>query len=144
MDLIKQLKDAGIKITQHKLAVLELFAEYKHLDAFQIAKIFQAKDIDISLATIYRILSSFEEHKIITKHNFGNEHANYELAISNEHHDHLICIDCGKVIEFVNQQIEELQLQIAKQNQFEVKSHTLNIYGFCSECKDKQRILPIN
>jgi Fur family ferric uptake transcriptional regulator len=135
MDLVKQLRDTGIKITQHKLAILELFAEHKHLDAFKIAKTLQNKGIEISLATIYRILSSFEEHKIITKHNFGNEHANYELAVSNEHHDHLICLKCSKVIEFVSDEIEELQLQIAKQNNFEVKSHTLNLYGLCSECK---------
>lgn len=135
MDRVNQLKQAGIKITQHKLAVLELFAEHKHLDALEISRIFHKKNVDISLATIYRILSSFEEHKIITKHNFGNEHANYELSVSNEHHDHLICIKCGKVVEFVNEKIEELQLQIAKQNSFELYSHTLNIYGICNECQ---------
>lgn len=135
MDTVNQLKQAGIKITQHKLAVLELFAEHKHLDALEISRIFHKKNVDISLATIYRILSSFEEHKIITKHNFGNEHANYELSVSNEHHDHLICIKCGKVVEFVNEKIEELQLQITKQNNFELYSHTLNIYGICSECQ---------
>lgn len=144
MDLTKQLKDAGIKITQHKLAILALFSEHKHLDAFKILTIFQSENIDISLATIYRILASFEEHNIITKHNFGNEHANYELAVANEHHDHLICMGCGKVIEFVNQEIEELQLQIAKQNQFEVHNHTLNIYGFCVECKILKTSKPIN
>jgi len=137
IDPIKQLKQAGIKITQHKLAVLELFAEHKHLDALEISKIFNKRNVDISLATIYRILSSFEEHKIVTKHNFGNEHANYELSLSNEHHDHLICVKCSKVIEFVNQQIEELQMQIAKNNDFKVYNHTLNIYGVCKECQQQ-------
>ena len=92
------------------------------------------KQNDISIATVYRILASFEAHKIITKHNFGNEQAIYELTCAGEHHDHLICISCGQVIEFVNQQIEELQLAIAHQNKFEVFSHSLNIYGRCCQC----------
>lgn len=134
MDYSKRLRELGIKVTQHKLAVLELFANHKHLDALKIAKLFQQRGSEISLATIYRILASFEEHKLITKHNFSDEHASYELEILNEHHDHLICLKCSKVIEFMNNQIEDLQLQIAKQNKFILVSHTLNIYGTCENC----------
>lgn len=135
MNLQERLKDRGIKITQHKLAILDLFCEHKHLDAPAIVELLHEKKAAASLATVYRILSSFEIHKIIIKHNFGTEHAIYELITSaDEHHDHLVCVKCGQVIEFVDEQIENLQILIAKQNNFEVYSHTLNIYGYCQQC----------
>lgn len=134
-----KLKLSGIKITPHKIEILDLFAEHGHMDATQIVKLLDSKSIDISLATVYRILSSFEANQLIRKHNFGNDQAIYELNRDNEHHDHLICLRCGQVIEFVNQQIEDLQALIAEQNQFKVSNHTLNIYGLCQECDSKTK-----
>ncbi len=135
MNFQQRLRNSGIKVTQHKLAILELFVEHKHLDATKILELLHQKKAEVSLATVYRVLASFETHQIITKHNFGSEHAIYELITSeNEHHDHLICLECGQVIEFVNEQIENLQLAIAKANNFHVYHHTLNIYGRCENC----------
>ena len=128
------LKSMGVKVTRHKLAVLELFTQQKHLDVNMIVHQLHEQQNDISIATVYRILSSFEANKIITKHNFGNEQAIYELSSVGEHHDHLICLFCGQVIEFINEQIEELQRAIARQNNFELFSHSLNIYGRCQRC----------
>lgn len=137
MNYIQQLKMCKIKITPHKLAILELFVQHKHIGAMQIVNQLATQSIEISLATVYRILASFEEHKIISKHNFGNEQAIYELNNSLEHHDHLICSKCATVVEFSNQQIEDLQMTIAKLNNFQVLSHTLNIYGICERCNTK-------
>ena len=134
MNYEQYLKERGVKITRHKLAVLELFAEQKHLDANIIVQQLHEKKTDISIATVYRILASFEAQQIVTKHNFGNEQAIYELASAGEHHDHLICIYCRKVIEFVDEQIEDRQRTIAQQNNFEIFSHSLNIYGRCQHC----------
>lgn len=138
MNYIQQLKDCKIKITPHKIAILELFVQHKHIGAMQIVNTLAKQSIEISLATVYRILASFEEHKLISKHNFGNEQAIYELNNSLEHHDHLICTKCAKVIEFSNQEIEDLQISIAKLNNFQVINHTLNIYGICESCNSNK------
>ncbi len=128
------LKHLNIKVTPHKIAMLELFERFRHLDAMQSIKILDKQGINISTATVYRILSEFEQHQIITRHNFGNDQGIYELNRNSEHHDHLICVTCGKVIEFINPQIEELQLQIAAENNFIVSNHYLNIFGTCKDC----------
>ncbi len=137
MEFSKILKDNDIKVTAHKVAIYKLLYQHKHIDATQIINQLSEQKINISLATIYRILSSFEQKKIINKHNFGNNQSFYELSNNSEHHDHLICISCGKVVEFSNQQIETLQNEIAKKNNFSISSHTLNIYGFCDICQPK-------
>ena len=135
MNYIESLKIHKIKVTPHKLAILELFNHYRHLDATQIVQKLYEKTIIISPATVYRILASFESKLIISKHNFRNEQAIYELNIENSHHDHLICLKCGGVMEFNNQQIEDLQQIIAKNKNFQLVSHSLNIYGYCNLCK---------
>lgn len=135
MNKLATIKNKGIKITKHKLSVLELFNSYKHLDATQIYEILHQKNINISIATIYRILSIFEQNHILEKHNFNDDQFIYEL-IDEKHHDHLICVKCRKVIEFTNDEIEELQEQIARHNKFEILDHSLNIYGICHDCKN--------
>ncbi len=136
MNNLELIKNKGMKITKHKLAVLELFGNYKHLDAMQIYALLQQKKIGISIATVYRILTNFENNNIIEKHNFNNEQCIYELVIENDHHDHLICLKCKKVIEFINNEIEKLQQQIAQENNFTIINHNLNIYGICNECQN--------
>jgi Fur family ferric uptake transcriptional regulator len=136
MSFINLLKQYNIKITTHKLAILELLNQFRHLDANQIiAKLHQQKS-SISSATVYRILAHLEQHQILIKHNFGNNQAIYELNHQEQHHDHLICLDCGAVIEFNHQEIENMQLEIAQQNKFTMISHNLNIYGYCNTCTD--------
>ncbi len=130
------IKNTGVKITKHKLVILELFDLYKHLDASRIYSLLTNQGINISLATIYRVLSSFEANNIIVKHNFNEDQSIYELAIPNEHHDHLICIKCNKVIEFFDSKIERIQEQIAKNNKFKIVNHQLNLYGICEDCEN--------
>jgi Fur family ferric uptake transcriptional regulator len=138
MHSIDLLKRYDIKVTPHKLAVLELFTTHKHLDANQIIRLLNKNSSNISSATVYRILANFEQHSVISKHNFGNDQAIYELNQNENHHDHLICLSCGVVIEFNNPQIEEIQIQIAQANNFSMLSHNLNIYGHCKNCSGKE------
>ncbi|MCX8514471.1 MAG: Fur family transcriptional regulator [Burkholderiales bacterium] len=135
---IQKLQKLGIKITKHKLEVLNLFNTHKHLDANQIFSILKNQNVNISLATIYRILSLFEIHNIIIRHNFRDEQSTYELFIPNQHHDHLICYNCDKVIEFFNTEIENIQEKIADENKFTITHHTLTLYGICFECEGKK------
>jgi Fur family ferric uptake transcriptional regulator len=137
MHSIDLLKRYNIKVTPHKLAVLELFTTHKHLDANQIIRYLNSNSSNISSATVYRILANFEQNAVINKHNFGNDQAIYELNQNENHHDHLICLSCGVVIEFNNPQIEEIQIQIAQANNFSMLSHNLNIYGHCKNCNGK-------
>lgn len=131
---LDDLKTKGIKLTRHKIAIWELFNTYKHLDANQIYNLLIQQNIAIGIATIYRILTNFEKYNIIDKHNFNNEQSTYELKITNHHHDHLICIKCNIVSEFCSEEIEKLQQEIAKKNQFKIVNHSLNIYGICDNC----------
>ncbi len=128
------IKNKGIRVTKHKIVIFELFSTHKHLDANQIYDILHQQNINIGLATIYRILTNFELNAIIKKHNFNQEQATYELTEHNEHHDHLICLKCHQVIEFVDDQIELLQQQIATKHNFTMTHHILNIYGHCKFC----------
>lgn len=131
----QEIQNKGIKLTKHKLAILELFDIYKHLDANKIYNLLQDKNTHISLATIYRVLTTFEANDILVKHKFNEEISTYELFRPDEHHDHLICMKCHKVIEFCDDTIENIQKQIAQTNKFIITHHSLNIYGICENCK---------
>jgi Fur family ferric uptake transcriptional regulator len=132
---LEDIKNKGIKLTKHKIAIWNLFHQYKHLDANQIYELLNKQNIHIGIATIYRILINFEKHSIVDKHFFNNEQYTYELKINNNHHDHLICIKCHHVIEFCNNEIESLQQEIANKNNFIIINHSLNIYGVCKICQ---------
>ncbi len=129
--------NTGSKVTKHKMAILKLFQTYKHLDATKIHALLNIHESSISIATIYRILSNFEASKVIVKHNFNEDQAVYELILPDEHHDHLICTKCHKVVEFFNKEIENIQEQIAKEKKFKIESHNLNLYGICEDCQIK-------
>jgi Fur family ferric uptake transcriptional regulator len=131
---LQKLLDAGIKVTKHKIAILQLFDLHKHLDANQIHSLLSIQGNDISQATIYRVLSTFEEHHIIAKHNFREDQSIYELADPETHHDHLICIRCNHMIEFFDSTIEQIQEQIAAKNKFTIVDHSLTLYGICETC----------
>ena len=129
------LKNSGFKITVQRLKILEALGKpvNKHLSAEDLYKLLKANGEEVSLATIYRVLTQFETAGIVTKHNFEENRSVFELSIK-EHHDHLVCIKCGVIIEFVDNFIEERQLEIAKQYDFKITQHSLSIYGICSKC----------
>lgn len=140
MDL-QNLKNKGVKVTKHKIVILQLFDLYRHLDASHIHSLLKSQGTNISLATIYRVLSVFESNNIIVKHNFNEDQSIYELVRPNEHHDHLICIKCNKVIEFLDCKIERIQEKIARDNKFRIVNHHLNLYGVCEECENASNLV---
>lgn len=136
MEEYLQLKEAGLKITNPRLKVLNILARSTttHQSAEEIYKSLQALREDVSLATVYRVLTQFEIAGLVVKHNFEADHFVYELSRGG-HHDHLICEQCNKIVEFVDPIIESKQKKIAAQENFYMTGHTLNIYGICASCK---------
>ena len=131
---IKLLKKAGLKITEPRLTILALMQEHKmqHFSAEDVYKILLEKGEEIGLATVYRVLNQFDEAKILTRHNFEGNKSVFELAPI-EHHDHIICVDCGKVFEFNDEVIEKRQREISQQHGIKLENHSLYIYGKCSD-----------
>ena len=131
----KQLKNVGLKITIPRLKILQILEESSshHLSAEDVYKTLIEIGEDISLATVYRVLTQFEVSGLITKHNFAGDYAVFELR-NIEHHDHLVCTKCGKIEEFLDSIIEERQEEIAKKAAFKITDHVLNIYGICLSC----------
>lgn len=130
------LKKAGLKITLPRLKILQILENSKdhHLSAEDVYKILLESGDDIGLATVYRVLTQFEEAKLVNRHNFAEGHSVFELD-HGEHHDHLVCVKCGHVEEFIDTVIEERQKTVAKEAGFNITDHQLNIYGICGKCQ---------
>lgn len=123
------LRKAGLKVTQPRKRILELLDEAgnKHVTADDIYRVLIQAGEDIGLATVYRVLNQFEAAGLVVKHNFEGGQAYYELD-SGDHHDHMVCVETGKVIEFSNAEIERLQADIASKAGYEIVDHSLVIY----------------
>jgi len=132
----KALKSAGLKTTLPRTKILKLFEENhkRHLSADEIYKFLNDNGEDIAMATVYRVLTQFEDAGLIIRHNFENDHAIFELN-EGSHHDHLVCSKCGNVEEFIDELIEARQRTIADNAGFQMTDHSLNIYGLCRECR---------
>ncbi|MDP3705569.1 MAG: ferric iron uptake transcriptional regulator [Legionellaceae bacterium] len=135
MDESKQLKNVGLKITMPRLKVLQILeqASDHHLSAEDVYKALSEMGEDVSLATVYRVLTQFETAGLIHRHNFEGGYSVFELS-QGEHHDHLVCVKCGRVEEFLDDIIEQRQHLIAERAGFKMTDHALNIYGVCSNC----------
>lgn len=135
MEESQQLKHAGLKITLPRLKILQIMeqsAEH-HFSAEGVYKALLDMGEDVGLATVYRVLTQFESAGLIHRHNFEGGHSVFELN-QGEHHDHLVCVQCGRVEEFVDEVIEQRQKMIAERAQFKMTDHALNIYGLCPQC----------
>jgi len=123
------LRKAGLKVTQPRKLILELLDEAgnKHVTADDIYRVLIQAGQDIGLATVYRVLNQFEAAGLVVKHNFEGGQAYYELD-SGGHHDHMVCVETGKVIEFSNAEIERLQAEIAAEHGYDIEDHSLVIY----------------
>ena len=128
----KELKKAGLKVTLPRLKILEILeaAEPRHMSAEDVYKTLLESEADIGLATVYRVLTQFEAAGLVRRHNFEGGSAVFELD-DGEHHDHIICQQCGHVVEFVDEEIEARQETNAAEHGFEVSDHALVIYGNC-------------
>ena len=126
------LKNIGLKATLPRLKILELFQRgtQRHMTAEDVYRQLVLQNVDIGLATVYRVLMQFEQAGILTRSHFESERAVYELN-EGEHHDHLVCLDCGRVEEFHDPEIEALQVKVAKRQGFEIADHALSLYAHC-------------
>ena len=122
------LKKAGLKVTFPRLKILEILAQNDgHLSAEDVYKKLLESGDEVGLATVYRVLTQFETAELVVRHNFDGGHAVFEMA-SDDHHDHMVCIETGKVIEFFDEQIECRQHEIAKDHGYEITDHNLVLY----------------
>ena len=130
----KNLKQAGLKATLPRLKVLEVLqgAQDDHLSAEDIYQRMLTYGNNVGLATVYRVLTQFEKAGLVIRHNFDTGHSVFELS-SEDHHDHLQCITCGRIVEFFNQNLEDLKQQIASDEGFSLRDHSLILYGACND-----------
>ena len=134
-----ELKEAGLKATQPRLKVLSVLEQNqeRHMSAEDVYRALMTAGDDLGLATIYRVLTQFESAGLVIRHHFAEGHAVFELD-SGEHHDHIVCIDCGRVVEFVDNTIERRQIRIAKERGYRLADHSLVLHAHC-ERKDCDR-----
>lgn len=130
-----ELKKAGLKITLPRVKILEILAgsDERHMSAEDVYKTLLEQNEEIGLATVYRVLTQFEAAGLVERHNFEGGHAVFELD-QGHHHDHIVCMKCGKVVEFMDTTIERLQHEIAEKNGFKLVDHSLTLYGSCASC----------
>ena len=124
-----ELRKVGLKVTLPRIKILEILesAERRHLSAEDVYKILLEAGEDVGLATVYRVLTQFEAAGLVERHNFDGGHSVFELD-RGEHHDHMVCVETGKVVEFHNEQIEQLQKDIADAHGYEITGHSLVLY----------------
>lgn len=134
-DQNEELKRAGLKITLPRIKILTILQEpqNQHISAEDVYKILLDQNEEIGLATVYRVLNQFDDAGIVTRHHFEGGKSVFELS-QKKHHDHLVCLKCGKVVEFEDTVIEQRQEDIAKSHAIKLTNHSLYLYG---ECEDK-------
>ena len=131
----QELRRVGLKVTSPRVKILNILenGEKQHLSAEDVYRLLMESGNDVGLATVYRVLTQFVSAGLIKRHNFEGGHSVFELD-DGKHHDHLVCVNCGEVREFVDDEIEERQELIAKEAQFKMTDHNLTIYGVCQNC----------
>lgn len=134
---VKELKKAGLKVTIPRVTILELLQnadENHHYSAEAVFTELRESGHEIGLATVYRVLSQFEQAGILVKHNFEGGQAIFELE-TGEHHDHLICMNCNRIEEFYDTELEAGQKRVAAAHGFELEEHNMVLYGICEDCR---------
>ena len=142
MSHVDELKSSGLKATLPRIKILEVFqhAERRHMSAEDVYKALLAEGSDIGLATVYRVLMQFEQAGLLSRSNFESGKAVFELN-EGQHHDHLVCLDCGRVEEFYDAEIEARQRAVTVARGFELQEHSLSLYARCTktDCQHKQK-----
>jgi Fur family ferric uptake transcriptional regulator len=134
MTNVDELKHSGLKATLPRIKVLEMFQKtsQRHMSAEDVYKMLLAEGADVGLATVYRVLMQFEQAGILSRNHFESGKAVFELN-EGKHHDHLVCVDCGRVEEFFDAEIEKRQRSIAQARGFELQDHALALYASCTK-----------
>lgn len=133
----QELRNAGLKVTLPRLKILEILetSEQRHMSAEDVYKALLEMGEEIGLATVYRVLTQFESAGLVSRLNIEGGHAVFEME-DGSHHDHLLCVRCHRIEEFIDEVIEQRQLAIAKEKGFEMTDHSLYIYGICRHCQN--------
>jgi len=128
------LKNVGLKATLPRLKIINLFesSKVRHLSAEDVYRLLIAEGLDTGLATVYRVLTQFEQAGLLIRHHFESGKAVFELN-QGPHHDHLVCLQCGRVEEFYDAEIERRQIKIARERGFEISEHALHLYADCTK-----------
>ena len=138
----QELRKAGLKVTLPRIKILHILesSQPHHMSAEDVYRSLLESGEDVGLATIYRVLTQFEDAGLVERHNFDGGHSVFEIA-RGEHHDHIVCVNCGKVTEFADKAIESQQEKIAKKHGFTLQAHSLQLYGECIEvnCPHKSK-----
>ncbi len=136
------LRKAGLKVTLPRMKILEILetSETRHVSAEDVYKLLLDSNEEIGLATVYRVLTQFEAAGLVTRHHFEGGHSVFEMN-EGHHHDHIVCNQCGKVVEFVEDTIERCQEKVARKAGFDIRDHSLIIYGDCirPNCPEKKK-----
>ena len=140
MNNINELKSTGLKATLPRLKILEIFQKgrQRHMTAEDVFRVLLEERSDIGLATVYRVLMQFEQAGLLNRSNFESGKAVYEIN-EGQHHDHLVCLDCGRVEEFYDAEIEKRQQAVAHSKGFEISDHSLAIYASCTKTECPHR-----
>jgi len=143
MSNIDELKSTGLKATLPRLKILEIFqtGRQRHMTAEDVFRVLLADHADIGLATVYRVLTQFEQAGLLVRSNFESGKAVFELN-EGQHHDHLVCLDCGRVEEFYDAEIEQRQHAVAQQRGFTLQEHALSLYAHCVKeaCEHRSKL----
>lgn len=135
------LRDRGHRVTQERLALFEeIFAQHKHIDAEELLATIKSRGLKISRATVYRNLDLLVECGMVRKQRLGRDRFLYEHVHGGQHHDHLVCTGCGRVVEFMSPGIAALQSEICRAHGFVPTRHTLQISGLCNDCAGTQAV----
>lgn len=134
----QELKKVGLKATLPRLKILNILEhnEQRHLSAEDVYKALLDAGEEVGLATVYRVLTQFEAAGLVKRHNFEGGHAVFELD-HGEHHDHMVCVKCGRIEEFLDPTIEDRQRKIARDAGFEMTDHAMYLYGICAQCRGR-------
>ncbi len=134
-----ELRKAGLKVTLPRMKILDILestGSVRHQSAEDVYKALLDSGEDIGLATVYRVLTQFESAGLVKRHHFEGGHSVFELN-QGSHHDHILCVKCGRVDEFMDETIEQRQKDIAKELGYEMTDHCLYMYGICSKCRSE-------
>ena len=132
----KELRKAGLKVTLPRVKILQILenSANKHLSAEDVYKALIEAEEEVGLATVYRVLTQFESAGLVMRHHFEGGHSIFELT-SLDHHDHIVCNNCGQVEEFFDELIEDQQEKIASKYGFKITDHSMYLYGICKKCQ---------
>ena len=138
--LSEYLKEKNLRITRERFLLLEeIMKTNKHFDADELYASLIAKGLKVSRATVYNTLDLLVDCGLISKYRFGENHSRYEKAFGRPRHDHLICLECGDIIEFVNDKLTKIQKEVCEEKNFALRNSTFQIFGICSKCQTKRK-----